>query len=140
PECLRARACVADEERAGDGGDGEGEGGLVPVARLDQRDRAEDEALGDSVGGRVDEGAEGRRLTARAGERPVEDVEERADDEDGGRPGGGGRSRPPRPRARSRRGRRARSGWPTLSPRTRPRPATAARASSTTSGGRRTPG
>ena len=41
-----------------------------------ERDRAEHEALADAVGRGVDEGAEGRGLTAAAGERAIEDVDE----------------------------------------------------------------
>src|SRR5438270_11307942 len=84
PERLCARARVADEERAGDGGEGEADPDEVVVAREDERDRAEDDALADPVGGRVEEGAEGRPLPARPRERSVEDVEDRADDEDAG--------------------------------------------------------
>ena len=56
---------------------------VAAVAREDVRDRGEHEALADAVGGRVEERAEGRRLAAGAGERAVEDVEDRAGDEDG---------------------------------------------------------
>src|SRR5437588_5045623 len=84
PERLRARAGVADEERARDGGEREADADEVAVASEDERDRAEDDALADPVGGRVEEGAEGRPLPARPRERSVEDVEDRADDEDAG--------------------------------------------------------
>src|SRR5919109_115864 len=82
-ERLGAGACVAHEEGAGDGCEGEPYADEVVVAREDERDRAENDALADAVGRRVEEGAERRPLAARAGERPVEDVEDRADDEDG---------------------------------------------------------
>src|SRR5919201_869447 len=81
PERLRARTGVADEERAGDGGEGEADADEVAVARKDERNRAEDDAFADAVGGRVEEGAEGRPLPARPRERAVEDVEDRADEE-----------------------------------------------------------
>src|ERR671935_1876269 len=83
-EHLRARAGVADEERAGHGGEGQADADEVVVAREDERDRAEHHTLADAVGGRVEEGAERRALAARPRERPVEDVEDRADDEDAG--------------------------------------------------------
>ena len=41
--------------------------------------------LGDAIGGRVDEGAERRGLVAGARQRAVQDVDDRADQEDGGR-------------------------------------------------------
>ena len=56
---------------------------VVPLAGQDEPDRRQHRALADPVGGRVEEGAERRRLPADARERPVEDVEDRADDEDG---------------------------------------------------------
>ena len=84
PERLGAGARVRDEERADDGRERERERDLVPVAHEDERDRAEHEALADAVGRRVEEGAERRPLAARAGERAVEDVEDRADHEDDG--------------------------------------------------------
>src|SRR5919204_5186798 len=83
-ERLRAGARVADEERAGDGGEREPDADEVVVAREDERDRAEDDALAHAVGRRIEEGAERRSLAARPGERAVEDVEDRADDEDRG--------------------------------------------------------
>src|SRR5205823_5063757 len=83
-ERLRAGTRVADEERAGDGGEGEPDADEVVVAGEDERDRPEDDALAHAVGRRVEEGAERRSLAARPGERAVEDVEDRADDEDGG--------------------------------------------------------
>src|SRR5947208_1179367 len=52
--------------------------------RPDERDRAEDDALADAVGGRVEEGAERRPLPARPRERAVEDVQHRPHDEDAG--------------------------------------------------------
>ena len=57
----------------------------VAVAREHERDRAQHGALGDAIGGRVDEGAEDRGLAAGARERAVQDVDDRADQEDGGR-------------------------------------------------------
>ena len=81
PHRLGLRARVTHEERAGDRGECERErdGMVVPVE--DQRDRAEHRALADPVCRRVEECAERRRLAARAGERAVEDVEDRAEDE-----------------------------------------------------------
>src|SRR5438876_6459093 len=81
-ECFRPRPRVADQERAGDGRECEADADEVVVAREDQRDRAEDDALADPVGGRVEKRSEGRSLPARARERAVQDVEDRADDED----------------------------------------------------------
>src|SRR5919199_6449281 len=83
-ERLGASAGVADEERARDGPEGEADADEIVVPGEDERDRAEDDALADAVGGRVEEGAEGRALAARPRERAVEDVEDRADDEDAG--------------------------------------------------------
>src|SRR5690349_15505359 len=83
-ERLGARTGVADEERAGDGGEREADADEVTVARENERDRAEDDALAHAVGGRVEEGAERRPLSARPCERAVEDVEHRAHDEDDG--------------------------------------------------------
>ena len=85
PQRLCAGARVADEERsARERREREGERGLVPVPREDEPDRAEHERLADPVGGRVDEGAERRRLAAGAGECAVEDVEDRAEQEQHG--------------------------------------------------------
>src|SRR5919109_831460 len=75
-ERLGAGACVAHEEGAGDGCEGEPYADEVVVAREDERDRAENDALADAVGRRVEEGAERRPLAARARERPVEDDED----------------------------------------------------------------
>src|SRR5919109_2421574 len=83
-ERLGAGARVAHEEGAGDGCEGEPDADEVVVAREDERDRAENDALADAVGRRVEEGAERGPLAARARERPVEDVEDRAHDEDSG--------------------------------------------------------
>src|SRR5947207_14000111 len=66
-ERLRAGARVADEERAGDGGEREPDADEVVVAREDERDRAQNDAFAHPVGGRVEEGAEGRPFPARAG-------------------------------------------------------------------------
>ena len=55
---------------------------VVPRAGEDERDRGEHRSLADAVGGGVEEGAERRRLPAGARQRAVEDVEDRADDED----------------------------------------------------------
>src|SRR5947199_295518 len=55
----------------------------LSAAGEDQGDRTEHEALAHPVGGRVEEGAERRRLAAGAGEGPVEDVEDRSDHEHG---------------------------------------------------------
>src|SRR5436853_3441446 len=81
-ERLRSGAGVADEERAGDGGEREADPDQVAVAAEDERDRAEDDALADAIGRRVEEGAERRPLPARPRERAVEDVGHRADAED----------------------------------------------------------
>src|SRR4051812_18854788 len=83
-ESLGARTGVGDEDRAGDCGDGHRDEDVVAVAREDERDRREHASLADPVGRRVEEGAERGRLAAFAGERAVEDVEERADHEDEG--------------------------------------------------------
>src|SRR5205085_10511333 len=83
-ERLRSGAGVADEERACGGGEREADANEVAVAGEDERDRAEDDALADPVGGRVEEGPERRPLAARPRKRAVEDVEHRADDEDAG--------------------------------------------------------
>src|SRR5205085_6593403 len=48
----------------------------------DECDRAEHRALADTVCRRIEKGAERRRLAAESGERPVEDVEDRSDDEE----------------------------------------------------------
>ena len=53
-----------------------------PRAGEDERDRGEHRTLADAVGGRVEEGAERRRLAAGPRQRAVEDVEDGADDED----------------------------------------------------------
>src|SRR3989440_11998052 len=83
-ERLGARARVADEERTGDSGEREADPDEVVVAREDERDRAEDDAFADPVGRRVEKRSEGCPLAARPREGPVEDVEDRADDEDAG--------------------------------------------------------
>ncbi len=85
PERLGAGAGVRDEKRAGDRGHRDRDEDVPAVAREDVGDRGEHEALADAVGRRVEEGAERRRLAAGAGECAVEDVEDRADDEDEGR-------------------------------------------------------
>ncbi len=81
-----ARARVYEIEERGDERDEHGDDRPgVAVAREHERGRAQHGALGDAIGGRVDEGAERRGLAARARERAVEDVDDRADQEDGGR-------------------------------------------------------
>src|SRR5919199_6986680 len=55
PERLRARAGVADEEGADDGREGEADADEVVVPCEHERDRPEDDALADSVGGGVEE-------------------------------------------------------------------------------------
>src|SRR5205085_12145636 len=57
-ERLGAGARVADEERAGDGREGEADAHEVVVTREHERDRAEHDALAHAVGRRVEEGAE----------------------------------------------------------------------------------
>src|SRR5919199_1622860 len=84
PERLRARAGVADEEGADDRGEHEADAHEVVVTCEDERDRAEDDTFADAIGGGVEERAEGRPLPARPRKRAVEDVEDRADDEDAG--------------------------------------------------------
>src|SRR2546425_49672 len=76
-----AFARVSDEERARDRRERERERDSVVVPVEDERDCAEHRALADPVGGGVEERAERRRLPAGAGERAVEDVEDRADHE-----------------------------------------------------------
>ena len=83
-ERLGAGAGVRDEEGADDRRDRDDDGPVLAVAREDERDRGEHRALADAVGRGVDERAERGRLAAHAGECAVEDVEQRADDEDGG--------------------------------------------------------
>ena len=56
----------------------------LPARAKTSADRCEHRALADAVGRRVEERAERRRLPAGARERAVEDVEDRADDEDAG--------------------------------------------------------
>src|SRR3954447_4055285 len=81
-EGLRAGAGVGDEQRTGDRRDGDDDEDLLPVDREDVGDRSEHEELADAIGGRVEERAEDGRLAPGAGERAVEDVENRAGDED----------------------------------------------------------
>src|SRR5919199_1833160 len=52
--------------------------------RSEDEPDGDDDALADAVGGGVEEGAEGRALAARPRECAVEDVEDRADEEDAG--------------------------------------------------------
>ena len=82
PSALGLRARVRDEERAGDGRHRDGDEDRVVLRREDVGDRRQHEALAHAVGGRVEERAERRRLAAGACERAVQDVEQRADDED----------------------------------------------------------
>src|SRR3954469_7624137 len=84
PDQLGLRAGVGDEERTGHRGDAEDDGDVIACAREDERDRREHETFADPVRERIEEGAERRRLVALAGERPVEDVEDRPDDEEPG--------------------------------------------------------
>ena len=79
---LGPGAGVRDEERAGDRRHRDRDEDRAVLRREDVRDRGQHEAFADAVGRRVEERAERRRLAARAGERAVEDVEQRADDED----------------------------------------------------------
>src|SRR5437660_6456187 len=79
---LGLRAGVRNEERAGDCRDTEHDGDVIARAREDQRDRCEHEALADAVRERIEKRTEWRRLVALSGERPVEDVEDRTDDEE----------------------------------------------------------
>src|SRR5581483_1718179 len=81
-ERLGLRTDVGNEERAGDRGDREDDRRVVGSAGEDERDRREHRSLADAVRRRVEERAERGGLATRAGERPVEDVEDRADDED----------------------------------------------------------
>src|SRR5215470_6177299 len=83
-ERLGAGARVRDEERADDCRNGEHDGPVLPVTREDERDCSEHRTLAYAVGGGVDERAERSRLAAHAGECTVEDVEQRAHDEDEG--------------------------------------------------------
>src|SRR5438045_4440761 len=83
-ERLGAGARVGDEERPDDRPHRDHDCPLLSVAGEDERDRGEHRALADSVGRRVDERAERGGLAAYASERAVEDVEQRADDEDAG--------------------------------------------------------
>ena len=82
PSASAFARAYGHEEGAGDRDDREDDRDVVSGAREDERDRSEHRALADAVGGRVEEGAERRRLPAGARERAVEDVEDRADDED----------------------------------------------------------
>ena len=82
PERLSLRANVRHEEGAGDCDDREDDGDVVSGAGEDERDRGEHRALADAVGRGVEEGAEGGRFASRARQRAVEDVEDRADDEE----------------------------------------------------------
>ena len=82
PESLGAGAGVRDEERGDHGRDGDHDGPLLVMTREDERDRGEHRTLADAIGRGVDEGSERGGLAAHARERSVEDVEQRADDED----------------------------------------------------------
>jgi len=83
-ERLRLRPHVRHEEGAGDRGDREHDRNVVAGPREDERNRCEHRALADAVGRGVEEGAEHGRLPADPRERAVENVEDRADDEDSG--------------------------------------------------------
>src|SRR5512133_3569055 len=83
-ERLGAGARVGDEEGADDRRHRDHNRPLLAMAGEDERDRGEHRALADAVGGGVDEGAERGGLAAYASERAVEDVEQRANDEDAG--------------------------------------------------------
>ena len=82
PERLRLGARVAHEERADERHEDASQRDLVALIREHDRDRAQDQPLRQAVGGRVEEPAERRQLAVRAGQRAVEDVEDRARDED----------------------------------------------------------
>jgi len=75
---------VRHEEGAGDADDREHNRCVVAVPCEDERDCSEHRALTDTVGRRVEEGAEDGRFSADTRERPVEDVEDRAEHEDAG--------------------------------------------------------
>src|SRR4051794_9957172 len=79
---LSLRPGVGDEERPGDRCDADGDADVVTRAREDKGDRGEDESLADPVGERIEELAKRRGLVALPRERAVEDVEDRADDEE----------------------------------------------------------
>jgi hypothetical protein len=79
---LGLRARVRNEEGTGDRRDAEDDGDVVAGAREHEGDCREHEPFADPVGERVEELAERRRLVALTGERAVEDVEDRADDEE----------------------------------------------------------
>ena len=82
PERLRLGARVAHEERADQRHEDAPQGDLVALIREHDRDRPQDQPLRQAVRGRVEEPAERRQLAVRAGQRAVEDVEDRARDED----------------------------------------------------------
>src|SRR5205085_3159875 len=79
---LGLRACVGDQERAGDRGQADRDADIVAHAREDEGDRREHEALADPVGERIEELSERGGLVALPGEGAVEDVEDRARDEE----------------------------------------------------------
>ena len=84
-ESLGLRARVGDEERSDHRGDRDDDRPALPLLGEDERDRGEHRALADTIRRRVEERPERRRLPADSRERSVEDVEDRADDEDPGR-------------------------------------------------------
>src|SRR2546423_3630470 len=79
---LGLRPGVGDEEGAGDRCDADGDADVVSGAREHEGDRGEYEALADPVRERVEKLAERRRLVTLPGERTVEDVKDRAGDEE----------------------------------------------------------
>src|SRR6185369_17131457 len=81
-ERLGSRPRVADEERAGDGGERECDSPHLVVAHEHEPDRRNHESLSDAVDGGVEEGAEGAANAAASRESAVEDVEHRPDDEE----------------------------------------------------------
>src|SRR5919201_1422357 len=81
-QCLRARTRVADEERACDCRERERDAPHLPVPHEDEPDRAEHEALPDAIDSRIQERAERTSAATASRQRAVEDVENRADDEE----------------------------------------------------------
>src|SRR5919197_1279192 len=84
PQRLRPRPRVADKERARDRRERERDGPHLVVPHEHEPDRAEHEPLAHTVDSRVEERPEGTARAAAAGERAVEDVEDRSDDEERG--------------------------------------------------------
>src|SRR5262249_12644561 len=83
-ECLGARPRVADEQRPRHAGERQRQGHRVVVAMKDERNRTEHRRFADTIGGGVQERAKRRRLASRSSECPIEDVEDRSDDEEEG--------------------------------------------------------